>query len=178
MRETVLLISTALLLNSGAALGQEKATPQQVVQKVRQAAGYLSKQGESGLATFKQRRSDYVWANTYVFVIDCEQKKVAANPLFGFVGMPLSELKDPTGKVIGPMFCPSNSTRTSTNGDSAKGASARGYWVEYHWPKAGQKEPARKLTYIEPVPNTPFTVGAGIYDDKLTTTDLETATEP
>jgi cytochrome c len=173
MREKVLLISTALLLTSGAALGQEKATPQQVVQKVRQAAGYLSKQGEAGLATFKQRRSDFVWANTYVFVIDCEQKKVAANPLFGFVGMPLSELKDPTGKVIGPMFCPGNSAKSSTNSNSA-----RGYWIEYHWPKAGQKEPARKLTYIEPVPNTPFTVGAGIYDEKLTTTDLETATEP
>src|SRR5919112_2055177 len=108
MRETVLLISTALLLTSGAALGQEreKATPQQVVQKIRQAAGYLSKQGEAGLATFKQRRSDYVWANAYVFVVDCQQKKVAANPLFGFEGMPLSNLKDPTGKVIGPMFCP------------------------------------------------------------------------
>ena len=173
MRETVLVLSTAFIFISGTALGQEKATPQQVVQKVQQAAGYLSKKGEAGLTTFKERRSEYVWANTYVFVIDCEQKKVAANPLFGFVGMPLSELKDPTGKVIGPMFCPSNSTRNSTNSDSP-----RGYWIEYHWPKAGQKEPARKLTYIEPVPNTPFTVGAGIYDDKLTTTDLETATEP
>ena len=53
--------------------------------------------------------------------------------------------------------------------------SSKGSWVEYHWPKAGQKEPARKLTYIEPVPDTSFTVGAGIYDDKLTTTDVETA---
>ena len=73
--------------------------------------------------------------------------------------MPLSKLKDPTGKVIGPMFCPVGSTK--------------GYWVQYHWPKAGQKEPARKLTYIEPVPDTPFTVGAGIYDDQMTITDVE-----
>src|SRR4051794_15312533 len=75
MRKTVLLISMAFILTSGAALGQEKATPQQVVQKVQQAAGYLSKKGEAGLTTFKERRSDYVWANTYVFVIDCQQKK-------------------------------------------------------------------------------------------------------
>jgi len=160
MRETVLVLSTAFVLTNGAALGQEKATPQQVVQKVQQAVEYLRKQGEAGLATFKQRRSDYVWANTYVFVIDCQQKKVAANPLFGFEDMPLSALKDPTGKVIGPMFCPN--------------ASDKGYWVEYHWPKAGQKEPARKLTYVEPVPHTPFTVGAGIYDDQLAITDVET----
>jgi cytochrome c len=161
MRETVLVLSTAFIFTSGTALGQEKATPQQVVQKVQQAAGYLSKKGEAGLTTFKERRSDYVWANTYVFVIDCQQKKVAANPLFGFEDMPLSALKDPTGKVIGPMFCPVGSTK--------------GYWVEYHWPKAGQKEPARKLTYIEPVPDTPFTVGAGIYNDQFTITDVEEA---
>ncbi|WP_158044908.1 cache domain-containing protein [Skermanella pratensis] len=161
MRSGMFVVAMALILASGTVSGQEKATPQQVVQKVRQAVGYLSQKGEAGLATFKERRSDYVWADTYVFVIDCERKKVAANPLFGFVGMPLSDLKDPTGKVIGPLFCPSGTTE--------------GYWVEYHWPRAGQKQPARKLTYIEPVPDTPFTVGAGIYDNKFTTTDLETA---
>ena len=53
--------------------------------------------------------------------------------------------------------------------------SSNGSWVEYQRFKAGQKESARKLTYIEPVPDTSFTVGAGIYDDKLTTTDVETA---
>jgi len=120
MRKLVLL-SMAFIFTNSTALGQEKATPQQVVQKVQQAAEYLSKKGEAGLATFKERRSDYVWANTYVFVIDCHQRKVAANPLFGFVGMPLSDLKDPTGKLIGPMFCPLGSTK--------------GYWVQYHWPK-------------------------------------------
>ncbi|UEM02451.1 cache domain-containing protein [Skermanella rosea] len=160
MWRKVLVVAVALPLSGGPAWGQEKATPQQVVQKVRQAAGYLSQKKEAGLATFKNRRSDYVWANSYVFVIDCEHRKVAANPLFGFVGMPLSDLKDPTGKVIGPMFCPSGTTG--------------GYWVEYHWPRAGQKQPARKLTYIEPVPDTPFTVGAGIYDDQMTLADVET----
>jgi cytochrome c len=159
MRKTIFSLSIVFILTSGAAFGQEKATPQQVIQKVQQAARYLSKHGEAGLETFKQRKSEYVWANTYVFVIDCNQKKVAANPLFGFVGMPLSDLKDPTGKVIGPMFCPVGSLK--------------GYWVQYYWPRAGQKEPARKLTYIEPVPDTSFTVGAGIYDDQLSITDME-----
>ena len=53
--------------------------------------------------------------------------------------------------------------------------SSNGSWGEYHRPEAGQKESARKLTYIEPVPDTSFTMGAGIYDDKLTTMDVETA---
>jgi hypothetical protein len=75
MRKPVLFLSLAFILSSGTALGQEKATPQQVVQKVQQAAGYLEKHGKTGLATFKERRSDYVWANTYVFVIDVNQRR-------------------------------------------------------------------------------------------------------
>ena len=59
---------------------QEKgATPEEVVQKVKQAASYLAKEKEAGLATFKQEQSDYVWADTYVFVADCVQKKCAAS---------------------------------------------------------------------------------------------------
>jgi hypothetical protein len=58
---------------------------------------------------------------------------------------------------------------------SAPSGYSKGYWVEDHRPEAGQKESARKLTYIEPVPNTPFSVGAGIYDDQLTITVVEEA---
>lgn len=77
---------------------QEKAaTPQDVVQKVKQAASYLAKEKDAGLATFKQKQSDYVWADTYVFVSDCVQKKNAAHPLNPkLIGMDLSSIKDPT----------------------------------------------------------------------------------
>jgi len=46
-------------------------------------------------------------------------------------------------------------------------------WVEYWWPKPGEKEGSRKISYALKAGNTPYVVGAGIYDDKATIADLE-----
>jgi cytochrome c len=161
MRKANIILAAVLTLSVPAAQAQEKAaTPQEGVQKVKQAASYLAKEKEAGLATFKQRQSDYVWADTYVFAMDCVQKKIVAHPINPqLIGMDLSNLKDPTGKVIGPLFCEDHGRK--------------GYWVEYQWPKPGEETPSRKLSYIEPVPSTPYIVGAGIYDDKLSIAELE-----
>ena len=123
MRKAAIILAAVLTLPVSVAGAQEKgATPQDVVQKVKQAASYLAKEKEAGLATFKQKQSEYVWADTYVFVIDCVQKKNAAHPLNPkLIGMDLSSIKDPTGKVIGPLFCEDHG--------------GKGYWVEYQWPK-------------------------------------------
>jgi len=107
MRKATIILAAVLTFAAPVAGAQEKgATPQDVIQKVKQAASYLAQKKEAGLETFKQKQSDYVWADTYVFVIDCVQKKNAAHPLNPkLIGMDLSNIKDPTGKVIGPLFC-------------------------------------------------------------------------
>src|SRR5690349_18773008 len=106
MCKASIILAAVVALSAPVAGAQEKgATPQDVVQKIKQAASYLAREKDAGLATFKQKQSDYVWANTYVFVSDCAQRKIAANPLFATAGKPLAELKDPNGKVIGPLFC-------------------------------------------------------------------------
>ena len=156
----VVTLSVLVLSASGAGAQEKGATPEEVVQKVKQAASYLAKEKEAGLATFKQEQSDYVWADTYVFVADCVQKKCAAHPMNPkLIGMELSSIKDPTGKVIGPLFCEDHG--------------GKGYWVEYQWPKPGEDKPSRKLTYVEPVPGTPYAVGAGVHDDTHSLADLE-----
>jgi signal transduction histidine kinase len=161
MRKASIILAAVVALSAPVAGAQEKgATPQDVIQKVKQAASYLAQKKEAGLETFKQRQSEYVWADTYVFVIDCAQKKNAAHPLNPkLIGMDLSNIKEQTGKVIGPLFCEDHG--------------GKGYWVEYQWPKAGEDKPSRKLTYVEPVPGTPYTVGAGTYDDTRSLADLE-----
>ena len=126
MRKATIILAAVLTLPVSVAGAQEKgATPQDVVHKVKQAASYLAKEKEAGLATFKQKQSDYVWADTYVFVIDCVQKKNAAHPLNPkLIGMDMSSIKDPTGKVIGPLFCEDHGgkgTGSSTNGQSGRG---------------------------------------------------------
>ena len=53
-----------------------------------------------------------------------------------------------------------------------------GIWLQYWWPKPGQKEGSRKISYAVRAGNTHYVVGAGIYDDKLTISELEKLTRP
>src|SRR5438876_2532506 len=137
------------------AVGQEKATAQEVVATVRKAAGTLSKTGD--LTAFKQKHAPWVWKDTYVFVIDCDKNLIAAHPIKPeLVGQSSAALKDTKGKNVFPEgWC-----------DAAK--KAAGVWVEYWWPKPGEKEGSRKLSYGLAAKGTPYVAGAGIYDDTAT----------
>jgi len=135
------------------AWAEETATPREVIDKVRDAAAFLSQAGESGVAEFQDPDGRWVWKDTYVWVLQCEKGTNAAHPIKPkLVGMQLMGLKDPTGKLFFAEFC-----------DVAK--QANGGWVEYMWPKVGEKKPSRKITYVLQVPNTPYQVAAGIYDE-------------
>jgi hypothetical protein len=143
------------------AVGQDHATAEEVVAKVREAASTLSKTGD--LTPFTQKQGPWVWKDTYVFVNDCSTKLVAANPVKSAqVGENFGSLKDTRGKTLYPdpeAFC-----------NAAKKPS--GNWIEYWWPKPGQKEGSRKVSYYLNAPGTPYVVGAGVYDDKATIEEL------
>jgi hypothetical protein len=143
------------------AVGQDHATAEDVVAKVREAASTLSKTGD--LTPFTQKQGPWVWKDTYVFVNDCSTKLVAANPVKSAqVGENFGSLKDTRGKTLYPdpeAFC-----------NAAKKPS--GNWIEYWWPKPGQKEGSRKVSYYLNAPGTPYVVGAGVYDDKATIEEL------
>jgi cytochrome c len=157
---TVALINVALCT---VAVGQDKATAQEVVAKVREAASTLSKAGD--VAQFNQKQSPSVWKDTYVFVEDCDKKVVAANPMHPeLVGKELTSIRDArSGKSIYPD--PENFCKTVKE-------KPFGVWKEYWWPKPGQKEASRKLTYHLSANGTPYVVSAGIYDDKATIAEL------
>jgi hypothetical protein len=50
-----------------------------------------------------------------------------------------------------------------------------GIWREYWWPKAGEKDASRKISYFLSAKGTPYVVAAGIYDDKATIAELSKA---
>jgi len=145
------------------AVGQDKATAREVVAKVRQAASTLSK--KSDLVPFNQKQGPWVWKDTYIFVVDCDKKVIAAHPIKPqLVGQDYASLKDAKGKNFFPEgWC-----------DAAKQPS--GTWIEYWWPKPGEKEGSRKLTYGLSAKGTPYAVGAGIYDDKATIAEVSKLT--
>jgi len=51
-----------------------------------------------------------------------------------------------------------------------------GVWVEYWWPKPDEKKGSRKVSYALKAGDTPYIVGAGIYDEKTPIADLEKLT--
>jgi hypothetical protein len=167
MKNGKILVGLAVALLVAAlcnvAVAQDKATAQQVVAKVREAASTLSKAGD--LAPFNQKQGPWVWKDTYIFVVDCDKKVIAAHPIKAeLVGKDYRSLKDTKGKNFFPEgWC-----------DAAKKPS--GVWIEYWWPKPGEKEGSRKLTYGLSAKGTPYAVGAGIYDDKATIAELSTLT--
>src|SRR5713226_4991884 len=135
----ILVVLAVAFLNvalSTVAVGQDKATAQEVVAKVREAASTLSKTGD--LAPFKQKQGPWVWKDTYIYVDDCDKKVVVAHPIKPeLVGTDIASIKDTRGKNLFPdpqSFC-----------DAAKKPS--GVWIEYWWPKPGEKEGSRKISY-------------------------------
>lgn len=146
---------TAALLNlalCNVAVGQDKATAQEVVAKVREAASTLSKTGD--VAQFNRKQSPWVWKDTYIFVEDCDKKVMAAHPMRPeLVGKDLTSIKDAKGKSLYPdpeFFCKKvKETR-------------RGTWSDYWWPKPGEKGAFHKLSYHLSAKGTPYLVSSGV----------------
>jgi cytochrome c len=141
------------------AVGQDHATAQEVVAKVREAASTLSKTGD--LAQFNQKQGPWVWKDTYIFIQDCGKKIMAAHPIKPeMIGQDISSIKDAkSGKIIIPdaaAFCKKVQDSPS------------GVWKEFWWPKPGEKEASRKVAYYSNAKGTPYVAIAGVYDDKIT----------
>jgi signal transduction histidine kinase len=50
--------------------------------------------------------------------------------------------------------------------------SASGVWNQYWWPKPGETEPSRKISYHLSAKGTHYVISAGVYDDKATIAEL------
>lgn len=155
------LFAALLIALTFSARAEDQATPQEVVQKVKQAAEFLSKSGDAGLAQFSRKESEYVWKDTYVWVLDCDKMTDAAHPTSPkLVGKNLAGMKDSKGNYFFIQLC--EKAKVSGSG-----------WIEYWWPKVNEKQPSRKVSYIMQVPKQPYQAAAGIYDDKASLEELE-----
>lgn len=159
-----LLLGFVSLLSFTNGWAVESATPQEIIAKTREAAIVLAKERENALAEFnKPSGSKWAWKDTYVFAFDCTADKMIGHPKAALVGKPIMDLKDKKGNLFFAKLC-----------EVAK--KPKGGWVEYWWPKPGSDDGYRKITYAVNIPGTPFQVGAGIYDNKISISDLEKIT--
>jgi len=170
-RQAALILGIAALFAGAArfAAAQDKATPDEIVSKVHEAARVLAKSATTqtraaALAPFDEKTGPWVWKNTYVFVVDCGQAIIAAHPVNPeLINKDATSLLDTQGHPFFWQVC-----------DALKRPS--GIWLQYWWPKPGEKEGSRKISYALRAGNTSYVVGAGVYDDKLTIAELEKLT--
>ena len=156
------VVGILLLLAPSGAVAQESATAEEVIQKTQEAAEYLAKNKEAGIEALKTMKSPFVWkSDGYVFVFDCAAGTFLANPGNPpAAGVKLSEITDSAGMRFGKPFC-----------DMA--GQSKGGWVEYRFPKPGEKTVLRKVAYVRSVEGTTYQVGAGIYDETAKIEDLQ-----
>ncbi len=159
---TFTLVAAVLLLTTTpvAASNAERASADEVVAKVRQAAALIEKEGDAAFAILADPSSDYVWKDTYVFVVNCDADRVMANPAFPErVGGDIKLHADYSGRPYGLELCET-------------AAKAGGGWIEYVWLVPGGDTPKRKVSFVMSVPGAPYQVGAGIYDATVSVADL------
>jgi signal transduction histidine kinase len=76
------------------------------------------------------------------------------------VGKDILQMKDTKGNAFFGHLC-----------EAAKNPG--GLWVEYWWPKPGEKDGSRKISYALNAAGTAYVVGAGIYDDQANIAGLD-----
>lgn len=129
----------------------EEATKDEVTAKTKESAALVTEKGaDAAKAEINKKDGQFVWKDTYVFMMDTDGVMLAHPVKPSLIGKNLLEVKDSKGKLFFQEFI-----------DVAK-KDGEG-WVDYMWPKPGEKEDSEKTSYILLVPDTNVIVGAGIY---------------
>ena len=165
MRTSVVVTLLLGLLSVAPITGfaEEKATPQEVYDMVLKAATVVEQLGPEGLEALSNTK-EFTWKDSYVWAVNCSEKKVAAHPNKKYIGLDLSKRYDKN---------PDASKKKLHNIELCEGAAnPNGVWVEYWWEKLGEDKPSRKISFMIQVPGQPYQVTAGIYDDTTTIEEL------
>src|SRR6266850_6657184 len=124
-----------------------------IVALVDKAAALTESKGKNAFPEFKKKGSEWLKGETYIFIADMSGTILMhpANPELETKS--IIDLKDANGKVFMREFIETAKTKGSG-------------WVDYMWPKPGEKNPSKKLSYVKrtkmPDGETVL-VGAGIY---------------
>jgi methyl-accepting chemotaxis protein len=153
MNKTTIVVVLAMVLVVAAGLiFQEQLENEQkteLVSLVDQAVQLLEEQGEKAFPEL--RSSSGIHNDSYVFVWRLDGIRVVYPQDPSGEGKNMTDLVDSTGKPIGQLFI-----KAALNGSG---------WVEYMWPKPGEKTPSLKITYIKRAQyqNQTYLVGSGVY---------------
>jgi len=130
-----------------------KATPQMIMKKVMEAAALLEKEGKSAFRKFQGKNSKFIFAGTYMWINDYNGVMLMHPLKPAMNNQNLIGLKDSNGK----RFFVDMITKCKENGSG---------WVDYMWPKPGEKERSLKVSYVHKTKcdGEEIVVGCGVYD--------------
>lgn len=130
-----------------------KLTPQMVIEKVEAAAALIEKEGEAAFAKMQGKGTPFIFGGTYIWVHDLQGVMLMHPIKHKMVGKALLHLKDSKGKLF---FVEMNALVNKSGSG----------WVQYYWPKPGEKEAVVKSSYVKLVTHgdKSYVVGCGVYD--------------
>jgi hypothetical protein len=154
MRRVCILLAVMIsaVILAVPAWAEESAIKEECVVKCHEAASYIQNHDlQKAIEVIGDPNGPFVWKDSYVFLMDLKGKMLA-HPFKPELTKKEHCLliTDPTGKALFVHFV--NLARDNGEG-----------WVNYMWPRPGEKTPRKKLTYIYRVPGSDMFVGAGVY---------------
>ncbi len=138
------------------ATSSDPLTTDLIEKKVIEACELLGKKGEAAFPDFQGKDSEFIFAGTYIWIHD-QNGIMRMHPIkYKLNGRNLINLTDSTGKLF---FAVMNEVCEE------KGSG----WVDYMWPKPGEKKPSPKISFVKQVKHGDdiFVVGSGTYDPKV-----------
>ncbi|SHO48175.1 cache domain-containing protein [Desulfopila aestuarii] len=155
MKKALLVVCVLLFGFSVSYAEDENASPEDVYNLVLKAYDVVKALGEESFPAFNDPKGEFVYKDTYVLVQRCPSEMVA-HP---FALEKLRSVDLDKTYEWNKKLCDA-------------GAQPGGGWTEYPWPKPGETEPSRKITFSILVEGTPYTVMAGVYSDTAKVEEL------
>jgi cytochrome c len=145
-----------LAKNSEAACVASEAirpTVEMIIKKVNKACELLTKEGKAAFSKFKGQNSDFIFSGTYVWINDLSGVMRMHPIQINLEGQQLIGWQDSNGKPIFAEFIKIVKEKGSG-------------WIDYMWPKPGEKNSSRKVSYVKScqIDGEEMVVGCGVYD--------------
>jgi len=152
----LLFVGVIILLfpRISSSLEPQSEEAKQTMALVDQAATLLHSKDTEDFTEFRKKDSKWLKDDTYIFVVDMNGIQLLNPALPKLEGKNVINVKDANGKA---------QVREMIEIAKTKGSG----WVEYMWPKPGESEPSKKMTYIKKVKvgDETLIVGSGFYTD-------------
>ncbi len=146
---TVVAVALVCVAFAGVALAGQKEDAKALVEAA--VAMVKAKGVDATLAAVKDKNGPFVKGSLYVFAGSTDKVELLAHPINpALVGKNMSKMKDVKGKYFFVEFM-----------NMAKGPGAG--WVEYYWPKPGEKKASAKDTFVMRAPGQNVWFAAGFY---------------